>query len=121
MFEPGPVEIWYWRSPPLEMPPSGAALERMSFLEKPPSVSDIQQRYVMLGSIKGPPQFLSREVYLEWIYRIMQGEEWSPNGEGRELILSKGLTHTSMTVADAVHLPDGTWWAIAPSGWKQVQ
>lgn len=30
----------------------------------------------------------------------MQGEIWSPNGEANELIRSKGLFHTSMSVGD---------------------
>lgn len=31
-----------------------------------------------------------------------QGEFWSPNGEARELIQSKGLAHTSMSVGDCL-------------------
>lgn len=37
---------------------------------------------------------------LEALYRKMQGEVWSPNGEARELIEAKGLGHTSMSVGD---------------------
>jgi hypothetical protein len=32
---------------------------------------------------------------LEAVYRAMQGEVWSPHGEARGLIESKGLTHTT--------------------------
>ena len=32
----------------------------------------------------------------------MQGEKWSPKGEARELIKSKGLRHTSMSVGDVM-------------------
>jgi hypothetical protein len=39
---------------------------------------------------------------LEDIFRKMQGEVWSPNGEARVLIESKGLAHTSMSVGDVV-------------------
>lgn len=35
------------------------------------------------------------------LFFYMQGENWSPNGEARELIRSKGLQHTSMSVGDA--------------------
>jgi hypothetical protein len=37
---------------------------------------------------------------LESLFHHMQGEIWSPNGEARELIMSKGLHHTSMSVGD---------------------
>jgi hypothetical protein len=40
---------------------------------------------------------------LEDVFKKMQGEEWSPNGEARELILSKGVRHTSMSVGDVVY------------------
>ena len=40
---------------------------------------------------------------LEDVFKKMQGEKWSPNGEARQLILSKGLSHTSMSVGDVVY------------------
>jgi hypothetical protein len=50
---------------------------------------------------------------LEHLFHRMQGEMWSPNGEARDLIESKGLHHTSMSVGDIavdengdVHLVD---------------
>jgi hypothetical protein len=39
---------------------------------------------------------------LNAVYHDMQGEVWSPNGEARELIESKGLKHTSMSVGDVI-------------------
>ncbi|MFW6046759.1 MAG: hypothetical protein ACOCP4_03105 [Candidatus Woesearchaeota archaeon] len=33
----------------------------------------------------------------------MQGENWSPNGEARDLIQSKGLHHTSLYIGDVVY------------------
>ncbi|MDH5279561.1 MAG: hypothetical protein OEW52_00260 [Thermoleophilia bacterium] len=39
---------------------------------------------------------------LHEVYRVSQGEIWSPNGEARELIRSKGLAHTSMSVGDVI-------------------
>ena len=32
----------------------------------------------------------------------MQGEDWSPTGEARELIATKDVRHTSMSVGDIV-------------------
>ena len=40
---------------------------------------------------------------LEDVFYQMQGEIWSPQGEARELIRSKGLSHTSMSVGDVVY------------------
>ena len=37
---------------------------------------------------------------LEQVYFKMQGEDWSPTGEAREFVASKGLRHTSMSVGD---------------------
>jgi hypothetical protein len=36
----------------------------------------------------------------EDVYFKMQGESWSPTGEAREFVASKGLRHTSMSVGD---------------------
>jgi hypothetical protein len=38
----------------------------------------------------------------EAVYNWMQGENWSPRGERRDLILGLGLSHTSMMVGDVV-------------------
>lgn len=51
----------------------------------------------------------------------MQGEVWSPNGEARELILSLGLRHTSMSSGDVLHdLETGDYMICAPIGWKKL-
>src|SRR5215475_10303224 len=56
---------------------------------------------------------------LEKLYREMQGEIWSPNGEARDLILSKGLSHTSMSVGDVV-VVDGAVFIVAIMGFKEL-
>jgi len=45
---------------------------------------------------------LVEETYLEAVFRMMQGENWSPNGEARYYIKARGLQHTSMSVGDVV-------------------
>ena len=40
------------------------------------------------------------------IWVRMQRENWSPNGQSRELIRSLGLSHTSMTIGDLILRPD---------------
>jgi hypothetical protein len=39
---------------------------------------------------------------LDEAYRMMQAEVWSPLGEASELIRSKGLQHTSMSIGDVI-------------------
>ena len=36
------------------------------------------------------------------VYRMMQGENWSPDGQARNLIRKRGLQHTSMSVGDVI-------------------
>jgi hypothetical protein len=51
----------------------------------------------------------------------MQGEVWSPNGEARELILSKGLEHTSMTVGDVIRSHQtGEHWMVGQFGFEPI-
>lgn len=57
---------------------------------------------------------------LDMVYYTSQGEVWSPNGEARDLILAKGLGHTSMSVGDVIEDPDGALWAVAPVGFTPL-
>jgi len=53
---------------------------------------------------------------LDYIFREMQGEVWSPNGEARELIRSKGLDHTSMCIGDMAE-DHGVFYMCDITGW----
>ena len=58
---------------------------------------------------------------LEDVYRIMQGEVWSPNGEARPLIEAAGLTHTSMSVGDVVeNLATGKFYTVDGIGFSEM-
>ena len=57
---------------------------------------------------------------IEAVFHAMQGENWSPNGEAIDLILSRGLDHTSMSVGDVVRDGDGVYWMCDSFGWSQV-
>ena len=61
---------------------------------KLPNPKELGKTHILLGKIK--------EIDPEQIFYIMQGEIWSPNGEANELIHSKGLVHTSMSLGDVV-------------------
>ena len=88
----GPVEIWYMKKGQSRDFMMGAKwLEKKGLL---PSVANVSKTHILLGKVK--------ERDLEKIFTAMQGENWSPGGEARGLIRSKGLTHTSMSVGDIV-------------------
>lgn len=57
---------------------------------------------------------------LEDVFAMMQGENWSPNGEANSLIREKGLAHTSMSVGDAV-VVDGEVYFVAMLGFAKVE
>jgi len=57
---------------------------------------------------------------LDEVFRIQQGEVWSPNGEQRDLIYKLGLMHTSMSVGDVVEDPEGVFWECRPVGWNNL-
>lgn len=57
---------------------------------------------------------------LDCAFKRMQGEVWSPNGEARELIQSKGLQHTSMSVGDVIIDDVGNVHLVAPVGFKAI-
>ena len=59
-----------------------------------PTIAHLSASHVYLMDIEADT--------MEDVYFKMQGESWSPTGEARKLIVSKGLRHTSMAVGDIV-------------------
>jgi hypothetical protein len=59
-----------------------------------PDPEDLTKSHVFLQTIEAHSP--------EDVYFRMQGGNWNPRGETRELIASKGLRHTSMSVGDIV-------------------
>ena len=57
-----------------------------------PDPDDLAKTHVLLKVIEAGN--------LEQVYFRMQGEDWSPTREAREIVASKGLRHTSMSVGD---------------------
>lgn len=59
---------------------------------------------------------------LDDVYFKMQGEIWSPNGEARELIRSKDLRHTSMSIGDVIYDPtEDKMHQVDVIGFKEVK
>lgn len=90
----GATKIWYARS--------GSDVDPMSWLRtirknKGSSFKgDLGETHTLLGTVR------SEEP--EKLFHALQGEMWSPNGEARGLISSLGLSHTSMSVGDAIQI-----------------
>jgi len=58
---------------------------------------------------------------LEEVFYLMQGENWSPNGEARQAVQDLGLAHTSMSVGDVVrNLDTGEWVAVSNLGFIEI-
>lgn len=59
---------------------------------------------------------------LDEVYRRMQAEQWSPNGEATPLIRATGVRHTSMSVGDVVVArKGGKAWKCASLRWDQIE
>ena len=66
---------------------------------------------------------------LDSVFRQMQGENWpfafaqdtSPNGEARPMLEKLGLTHTSMSVGDALRDEEGIYWECVEWGWRRIE
>jgi hypothetical protein len=63
----------------------------------------------------------SGEHGLEFVYAQMQAEVWSPNGEARDKIESRGLRHTSMSVGDVIVDEIGNAYVVANVGFKEIE
>ncbi len=92
VYEPGATEVWYWKE--------DAGRDMMmgkNFLVKygkMPDPNNLEATHVKIGSVK--------ETNPEKIFMMMQGENWSPEGQARSMIRSSGTGHTSMSVGDIV-------------------
>lgn len=84
----GNTQIWYDRNP--------------TFMEDNiPTLATLKTTHAWVGSIAC--------MDLERIYALMQGENWSPNGEARDVIRVRGLRHTSMSIGDVVKIGNEAW------------
>ncbi len=83
-----------------------------TFLEDPCLViEDLARTHVFLCEIEADS--------LDGVWWAMQGENWSPNGEARELIQARGLCHTSMSIGDVIQAGD-EYYQVAFVGFNKV-
>lgn len=93
----GTTEIWYSKPNDYQFD----SYEMRKKTGRVPDKNNLTKTHVLLGKIA--------QTSLEEIYGIMQGENWSPKGEARELIKTLGLWHTSMSVGDIIKIGDKVW------------
>jgi len=109
-YKKGQTEIWYMTSNSFRNLSAGSR-----FLEKHgglPTVKDLKNTHILLGDIK--------ETDLDKIFNMMQGEEYSPNGEARSLIRNKRLQHTSMSVGDVIK-SKGKYYMVDNNGFYPLE
>ena len=98
----GNTKIWYYKP---------AVSRWAGFGELNIDRDNLEVTHVLLGSVA--------ETDLDIIFGIMQGEVWSPEGEARELIRSKELSHTSMSIGDLIEV-NGRVYEVRPIGFVEL-
>lgn len=98
-------EVWYMKPNWFSQGISG----------KPPDASQLGETHIHLCNL----YLEGGSSQLERVFHDMQAEQWSPNGEACDLIESKGLAHTSMSVGDIVRV-DGEIHMVSNAGFKEL-
>jgi hypothetical protein len=97
-------QVYYARQPTFH--PSGQLATPLL------TVAALQSNHVHLCEIEA--------ASLDDAFWRMQGENWSPHGEARELLQSLGLGHTSMSVGDVLCDEGGVCWECLDEGWRAL-
>lgn len=93
----GATEIWYWKDKlSRDMLMGFKWLQEYNMVPDP---ENLGKTHVLMGKVA--------ETDPDKIFRMMQGEEWSPNGEAYNFVEKSGSGHTSMSVGDIINLPSG--------------
>ena len=111
----GKTQIWYMRKEVFRDLNMGYDFAMKYSPENVPSTplvpKELEQTHVLLGTIQ--------EKSLPKIFRLMQGELWSPYGEAKDLITKKKLHHTSMSVGDIIGIGK-KYFMVDKSGFKAL-
>jgi len=86
----GSTEVWYWNDEAGRDMMMGA-----NWLTKKgqmPTPETLEQTHVKIGTL--------RETNPDKVFSMMQGENWSPQGEARDMVSNSNTGHTSMSVGD---------------------
>jgi hypothetical protein len=102
-----PVQVWYMNPRHFRDGISGGK----------PNPLKLAETHIQLGETALPEGDIVGALDIIWAN--LQGERWSEGGEARNLIRSKGLEHTSMSVGDCFRI-DGVVWIVASTGFEIV-
>lgn len=91
------------------------------FGTKTPTKDEFDKHYACVKRFDTVVSDLNPEVYFENIFMLMQAENWSPNGEARDLIRSLGLSHTLMLVGDIIEVVEtNSFYITRPMGFEKI-
>lgn len=102
----GNTEIWYAKDMLVNK-----GLDWMVAHGTAPDRKDLRKTHVFLGRIsKSNPNE---------VYKMMQGQFWSPDGEANMMLRRKGVGHTSMSTGDIIVVGDKAM-MVDSNGWKNI-
>ena len=105
------TKIWYWKDKH-----GRDLLMGTKFLKKQglalPTLKTLSQTHVLIGEIG--------ETNKSKVFRMMQGEAWSPQGEANRIISKAGVGHTSMSVGDII-MQGGKIWMVDRMGFTELE
>lgn len=105
MFAAGKTKIWYVND-------NKPGARDFRFGDVPADlIKNLKETHVLIGSMKG-------DANIDNIFDLMQGENWSPNGEARDLIKQTGTYHTSMSVGDIIEDENGIFHLVNSFGFS---
>ncbi len=87
------AEVWYMKPEVFRDFIMGPDFLREQGVELP-TARTISKTHILVGEVG--------ERNPDRVYDMMQGENWSPGGEARQMIQRLGLRHTSMSVGDCI-------------------
>jgi len=109
-FQKGKTEIWYYKR---EFGRDvGMGVDWLKEKDLLPTKKTLKKTHTLIGKIKA--------TNLEPIFMLMQGENWSPQGEANDLIKKSGISHTSMSVGDIVILK-GKMYMVDLYGFEELK
>jgi len=108
VFPRGNLEVWYMR--PEAFRDFGTCNIKL------PNPTDLEASHILLGSVRKDAGVPLAAAFEELWLKL---QNWSPNGEACDLIRSKGLKHTSMSVGDCFRL-NGDVYRVASQGFSKL-
>mmetsp|Transcript_74904 Transcript_74904/g.211618 ORF Transcript_74904/g.211618 Transcript_74904/m.211618 type:complete len:419 (-) Transcript_74904:336-1592(-) len=83
---------------------------------------NIQSTHIEVGRVHCPPGKSNKQrgTWLKALFTAMQASKWTPDGEARSLLVTRRLSHASMSIGDAVQI-GGELYVAGLSGFIAVK